>query len=77
MDHRGPGNAVELATHQREGVARMLLEHMVLDRVARFVEHDAVDSVGHQRVQVRRGYLLGLDEPQIKLDGGRQARRCW
>jgi len=45
----------------------MILQDVVLDGIAGFVEHDAVDAAV-QWIQVGRGDLVRLDELEIELD---------
>lgn len=57
-----PPKTVVVEDEPARRFAGMLPQHVVFDRVAGHIEHDAVDGVADQRRQVRRANLVGLDE---------------
>ena len=46
-------------------------QHVILYRVPMGIEDDAVDRPLGRNKKVRRRHLVGFDQPQVELNGGR------
>jgi hypothetical protein len=75
VDHRLGWNAVVVSKQDaaRGRFAGVVFKDVVLDRVARLVEHDPVDGARPQSAEVGCADLVGFDELEVQLHQRRQA----